>query len=177
MRQAVGFVIGVLAVAGVLAAQQQVATVNSTAPFQLRSAGVTTGQGVPSFPVMPGDDVKAGSAATALTFQDGSTVTLNPGAEVTVSLTSTKPTVTVLAGSISYAFTSANSVELIVNGKHRKTTELAGVFGANGAVAAGAPGKLAGSTIAIIVIASAAAIGVGVGVGIAVSGPAAASHQ
>jgi hypothetical protein len=100
---------------------------------------------------------------------------LNPGAQVTVSLTGTKPTVTVVAGSISYAFTSANSVELIVNGKQRKTTELAGLLGANGAEAAGETGHVSRSALALIIIASAAAIGVGVGIGIAVSGPASAS--
>ncbi len=51
-------------------AQTQVATVTSSATFTLRGAGITPGQGIPMWPVLAGDDVKAGSTLTIVTFPD-----------------------------------------------------------------------------------------------------------
>jgi hypothetical protein len=57
--------------------QNQVATVTSYTPFTLRGAAIP-GQGVPMWPVLAGDTVKAGNALTNMTFPDGSVLTLDP---------------------------------------------------------------------------------------------------
>ena len=72
-------------------AQTQVATVTSSAPFTLRGAGITPGQGVPMWPVLAGDDIKAGSTLAIVTFPDGSVITLAPGSEGKVDFMNGKP--------------------------------------------------------------------------------------
>ena len=79
MRKFACVLTAILAAVPMLCAQGQVATVTSTAPFQLRGANVTTDQGVPSWPVMPGDAIKAGSAPVIITYADGSSIILDPG--------------------------------------------------------------------------------------------------
>ena len=71
MRRLVCVLTALLAAVTLMCAQGQVATVTSTAPFQLRGANVTTDQGVPSWPVMPGDAIKAGSEPVVISFAGG----------------------------------------------------------------------------------------------------------
>ena len=94
-------------------AQTQVATVTSSAPFSLRGAGITPGQGVPMWPVLAGDDVKAGNTMTIVTFPDGSVVTLAPGSEGKIDLVNGKPEFQLLSGTARYSLKSTTAVQLM----------------------------------------------------------------
>ena len=116
MRQSSAVLSLVLLVVFALCAQSQLATVTSTAPFHLRGASVTPGQGVPGWPVMSGDKIKAGDAPVILNFPDGSTITVHPGSEIIVTMTGSTPVVKLLAGSATYSLTSLTSLGLVAAG-------------------------------------------------------------
>jgi hypothetical protein len=94
-------------------AQTQIAVVTSDTPFQLRGANVSPGQGVPFWPVLPGDVVRAGSGIVTLAFPDGSVIVLASGASGRVSLTGQTPTFQLQAGTAHYALKSQPSVKLL----------------------------------------------------------------
>jgi len=116
MRRRVRFLTVFMAVA--VLAQTQVATITSDSPFQLRGASVTPGQGVPSWPVMPGDAIRAGQTPLTLTFPDGSTIVLAPGATAEVDLSGATPVFRLESGSAHYTLKTHSSVIL----EERKTT-------------------------------------------------------
>src|ERR1035441_6283646 len=60
-----------------------VASVTSSADFQLSGANVIAA-GVPSWPLMAGDTVVAGTSAARIRFVDGTLVTLGSRAKITV---------------------------------------------------------------------------------------------
>jgi hypothetical protein len=97
----------------IAAAQVQVANAVSSAPFTLREASVAAGQGVPNWPVLVGDTVKAGTAKTTLTFVDGSVITLNPGASGRVNMSGGVPSFELLSGTGEYALKTPTSVRLM----------------------------------------------------------------
>src|SRR5258708_22978238 len=94
-------------------AQTQVATITSESPFQLRGANVTPGQGVPSWPVMPGDAIQAGETPLTITFQDGSTIVLAPGSSAKVDLSGKTPLFQLENGTAHYSLKSSNAVKLM----------------------------------------------------------------
>ena len=154
-------------------AQSQVATSTSTAPFELRGAHVTPGQGVPSWPVMPGDTIKAGSGPVTITFTDGSSVILDPNSTAKVDLSGQTPEFELQTGSVHYALKSASAVKLIAMGKPVSTSRLTGIVKiSNGHVATGwwTPGHTA-----LVVSGAAASTAVGVGVTESTSGGTAVS--
>jgi hypothetical protein len=101
-----------LAAVTLMCAQGQVATVTSTAPFQLRGANVTTDQGVPSWPVMTGDTIKAGSAPLVATFADGSSVILEPGSSAKITISGQTPTFLLECGTARYSLTALSAVKV-----------------------------------------------------------------
>lgn len=101
------------AVAMFAGGQTQIATVTSDSPFQLRGAGITPGQGVPSWPVLPGDLITAGQTPVSLVFADGSTIILAPGAVAKVSLSHKKPVFELESGAAHYTLITKSSVELV----------------------------------------------------------------
>jgi hypothetical protein len=111
MRRSAQFLAVVMALAVALA-QTQVATITSDSPFQLRGAGITPGQGVPSWPVMPGDIIQAGSTPLTLTFPDGSTIILSPGAKAKVDLSGKTPVFQLQSGEAHYSLKTLASVKL-----------------------------------------------------------------
>lgn len=111
MRRSVQFLAVVLAVVVALA-QTQIATITSDSSFQLRGAGVTPGQGVPSWPVMPGDTIQAGQTPLTLTFSDGSTIILSPGAKAKVDLSGKTPVFQLQSGEAHYSLKTLASVKL-----------------------------------------------------------------
>ncbi len=149
---------GVLMTAAALA-QSQVATVTSSSPFTLRGAKVNTGQGVPQWPVLAGDSVKAGNTPVIVTFPDGSTITLDPGTEATVSFSGKTPVFHLVKGSASYSLKTLTSVQIISGNQTVTVADL------TGSVAT----KAGGRSTAMIVGAGAAA-GLGVGLAQATSG-------
>jgi hypothetical protein len=68
---------------GIVIAASPVATVTSSRAFDLRGATVKP-DGVPSWPVMAGDEIKTSSAPARILFRDGSRVTLDAATAVRV---------------------------------------------------------------------------------------------
>jgi hypothetical protein len=156
-------------------AQTQVATVTSSAPFSLRGAGITPGQGVPMWPVLAGDDVKAGNTLTIVTFPDGSVVTLAPGSEGKIDLVNGKPEFQLLSGTARYSLKSTTAVQLMEASQTVMPTGLLGTLtlGGNKAAAAGLAGGgfwTAGHIAAVVVVAAGTAAGLGFAVSDAVRG-------
>jgi hypothetical protein len=119
-------------------AQSQVATVTAAAQFELRGANVTPGQGVPSWPVMSDDTIKAGSGSVTMAFGDGSTVILDPKSTAKVSISGQTPEFQLETGSAHYALKSTSGVKLIAMGKPVSPTHLSGfVKIGNGRVSTG----------------------------------------
>lgn len=154
-------------------AQTQVATVTSAGPFQLRGASVTPGQGVPSWPVMPGDEIKAGSTPVTVTFADGSTITLAPGSSAKIDLTGQTPVFQLLSGSAQYSLKTTSAVKLMEINKLVTPSGMTGVLQIGNATK-GAGWWTTGHTVAMVG-GSAAAAGLGFGIEHAVSGGAAVS--
>ena len=140
--------------------QNQVATATSDGAFQLRGANVTAGQGVPSWPVMPADTIKAGQTPVTIVFQDGSTLVLDPGSSARVGLSSKTPVFQLQNGSAHYSLTNLASVKLMELNDTVTPKELTGLLQiGNRKPAAG--WWTAGHTA---VVGAAAAAGLGVGV-------------
>jgi hypothetical protein len=112
MRSFVCVWVALLAAVPMICAQGQVATVTSTAPFQLRGATVTTDQGVPSWPVMPGDAIKAGSEPVVISFAGGSTVTLQPRSSARITVSGQTPTFLLECGAASYSLSALSAVKV-----------------------------------------------------------------
>ena len=112
MRRLLRFLAVFTALAVVVAAQTQIATITSESAFQLRGVGVTPGQGVPSWPVMPGDTILAGQSPLTLTFSDGSTIILSPGGTAKVDLAGKTPVFKLESGSANYMLKTISSVKL-----------------------------------------------------------------
>ena len=168
MPQTFKILVIALIVAGAMLAQP-VANVTSSAPFTLRGAQVTPGQGVPTWPVMAGDTVKAGTAPTLITFPDGSVITLDPGAEAILNYVNGKPLFQLVSGTAHYSLKSLDAVQLVVGGKTVIPQDLTGVLG-GGKQGAGTFWTK-GHTIAVFAGVGAAA-GLGAGVAAATSGGA-----
>src|ERR1039457_4164209 len=64
-------------------AASPVASIKSSSDFQLSGVSVVTA-GVPSWPIMAGDTVVAGTTAATIRFMDGTMVTLAPYSQVAV---------------------------------------------------------------------------------------------
>ena len=112
MRKLVCVLTALLAAVTLMCAQSQVATVTSTAPFQLRGANVTTDQGVPSWPVIPGDAIKAGSEPVVISVAGGSTVTLQPRSSAKITVSGQTPTFLLGCGAASYSLSALSAVKL-----------------------------------------------------------------
>lgn len=149
--------------------QNQVATVSSPSTFTLRGASVNPGQGVPDWPVLARDTIQAGTSPTTVTFPDGSTITLNPGAEATVNLNGQTPVFRLLKGSAQYALKTLTSVQLMSGNQVVALTSLAGSLGKTGGLLAGV-GAAVGAHTGLAILAAGAAAGLGAGVSEATSG-------
>jgi hypothetical protein len=169
MRSFVCVWIALLAAVPMICAQGQVATVTSTAPFQLRGATVTTDQGVPSWPVMPGDAIKAGSEPVAISFAGGSTVTLQPRSSAKITVSGQTPTFLLECGAASYSLSALSAVKV---NDPASPSKLADAYSMTCAKPAG--WWTTGHT-ALVLGGAAGAAGLGFGISHAVSGPASAS--
>jgi hypothetical protein len=156
--------------AAVVWGQIQVATVTSSAPFTLRGAVVTPGQGVPIWPILAGDTVKAGNALAIMTFPDGSVLTLDPASEARIDFVKGKPVFQLLVGVARFSLKSTSAVQLESSNTTRKPKDLTGTLTLGGIGAAAAVGFwTVGTTVAVLVGAGAAA-GAGIGISEAVRG-------
>jgi hypothetical protein len=148
----------------VICAQGQVATVTSTAPFQLRGATVTTDQGVPSWPVMPGDTIQAGSEPVVISFTDGSSVTLQPRSSAKITVSGQTPAFLLECGAASYSLSALSAVKV---NDPASPSKLAGAY----SIACGKPaGWWSAGHTALVLGGAAGAAGLGFGISSAVSG-------
>ena len=146
----------------VVFAQTQIATITSDSPFQLRGANVTPGQGVPSWPLMPGDTILAGQTPLTVTFPDGSTIILSPGSSAKVDLAGQTPVFQLENGSVHYSLKSVSAVKLM---EMSRSVTPKGIVGdlQLGVSPAPAGWWTTGHTVAVVAAAGAAA-GLGVGI-------------
>ena len=168
MRKLVYVLTALLASVTLMCAQGQVATATSTAPFQLRGANVTTDQGVPSWPVMPGDAIKAGSAPVVSAFADGSSVILDPGSSARITISGQTPTFLLECGTARYTLSSLSAVKL---NDPVSPPKLTGVYSNKPA------GWWTTGHTALVLGGAAAAAGLAFGISSAVSGGAAVSGR
>jgi hypothetical protein len=156
-----------LLAAAVASAQNQVATVTSSAPFTLRGATVMPGQGVPTWPILPGDELKAGNALTIVSFPDGSVLTLSPGSDAKIDFANGRPVFQLLCGKADHVLKSASAVELMAGSQVITPKAISGVLtvthcsGVPGA--AGGGFWTAGHTAAVVLVVG-AAIGLPIGI-------------
>ncbi len=145
--------------------QTQVATASSQSVFTLRGAVINPEQGVPSWPVLAGNTVKAGTSPLTLTFADGSTITLNPGAEGTLELTGRDlPVFRLHKGSASYNLTTRGSVQVMSGGENVAFNSQSGTVGKDGT------GLWPPSRTTLGIVGGGAAAGLGFGISAATSG-------
>jgi len=85
--------------AGAVFGASPVATISSSGPFVLRGATVNT-EGVPSWPVMAGDEIKTSNAAALIRFKDGSRITLAAGSSARLEQTNQAPLFRLLNGDL-----------------------------------------------------------------------------
>ena len=116
--------------------QTQVATVDFFSSFTLRGAGITPGTGVPTWPVLAGDTVTAGTALTILTFPDGSVVTLAPGSEGIVGFVDGTPTFQLVSGKARYSLKSKKALVLLTSTGAVAVAGLSGTLTLSGVAAA-----------------------------------------
>jgi hypothetical protein len=171
VRKLVCVLAALLAAVTLMCAQGQMATVTSTAPFQLRGANITTDQGVPSWPVMPGDAIQAGSAPVVITFADGSSVILEPRSSAKTTISAQTPTFLLECGTARYSLTALSAVKV---NDPVSPPKLTGAYGISCNKPAG--WWTTGHT-ALVLGGAAAAAGLGFGVSSAVNGGLAASAR
>lgn len=165
MRKLVCVWTALFAAVTLMYAQGQVATVTSTAPFQLRGATVTTDQGVTSWPVMPGDAIKAGSAPVVITFASGSSVILDPGSSAKVTVSGQTPAFVLECGNARYSLSALSAVKL---NDPVSPAKLTGVY----SIGCNKPAGFWTTGHTVLVLGGAAgAAGLAFGISAAVSGP------
>ena len=158
MAKVPDFLVITVLVAATCFGQSQAATVTSSSAFTLRNATVNPGQGVPDWPVLAGDTVKAGESPVTLTFPDGSTITLNPGAVASLDLSGQTPVFRLKRGSALYNLKTLTSVQVLLGDQNVALTALTGTLGKTG------------GHVALAVVGAGAAAGLGAGISKATSG-------
>jgi len=133
--------------------------------FTLRGVTVNPEQGVPTWPVLDGNTVIAGTSPVTLTFADGSTIILDPGAEAILTLsygvpeyvhgTGPTPVFRLRKGAAYYSLKTPNSVVVISGNESITITSLTGRIVLEGA-------KRTGAVLAVVGAGAAAGLGVGV---------------
>jgi len=155
-------------------AQAPVATVTSSGPFELRGAHVNPGQGVPSWPGLAGDTIKAGNTPVTVTFPDRSTIILNPGSSAKLDLSGQTPVFQLTSGSASYSLKTLTAVKLMAATKGITPSNLTGSLELGVSNAPSVGFWTTGRTAAVLIGAS-AATGLGVGVAVSTGGGASVS--
>jgi hypothetical protein len=161
-----GRLVATLVVLAIVAwAQTQVATITSDGPFQLRGANVAPEQGVPSWPVMPGDTIQAGDKPLTVTFEDGSQIVLAPGSSAKVDLQGKTPVFQLETGSARYSLKALDSVKLISLNNPVTPKEISGILQVADPKNAGAPaGWWTTAHTTEVLVGSGAAAGLAIGI-------------
>ena len=100
-----------LCTAFLASAGQSIATASSSASFELRGSLVNVA-GVPSWPLVSGDEVAAKSSPVAISLPDGSRVTLSSGSHLRIDSTAGSPAIHLVSGSLQYSIVSGSMVKL-----------------------------------------------------------------
>jgi len=87
------------------------ANVSSTEPFLVSGVKVPV-EGVSSWPVIAGDELKAGNAPVVLTFKDGTRVTLGKNSRATVEGKSKNAALRLLEGAMAFTLMKGSNVRL-----------------------------------------------------------------
>lgn len=77
-------------------ASQPVASVSGSGPFSINGASLAAG--IPSWPVMAGDQIASGSTPVEITLPDGTQLDLSPQSKVTIKIQNGIVEVIVIAG-------------------------------------------------------------------------------
>ncbi|HEY2594653.1 MAG TPA: hypothetical protein VGK33_12210, partial [Chloroflexota bacterium] len=133
----------------------QLGTVTSTSPFELRNANINPASGVPNWPVVSGDEFRAGNTPLTLTLSDGSTVILAPHTTGTLIDVSNVPMVRLVSGLAHYTLQrDPSEVTFYCRDEKTPITSLTGVIdcGRKTQVAAlwWVGGATAGATAAVL---------------------------
>lgn len=105
------------AIQGLLPGQTtRLATATAAQPFTLRGVEVNP-SGIPSWPIMPGDETTAGSGPVTFTFENGSRVAVAPGSRARVELAGGKPLFRLLSGEAAYDLKRLDSPVLAESGR------------------------------------------------------------
>ncbi len=162
MKRAFPGIILVLALAGLMFAQgARVATATSSQPFTLNGETVNP-SGVPSWPVMGGTEIVAGSAPVTLTFSDGSRISLAPGAKAKVEVVEGKIVFRLLAGEAAYDLKQLDSITLLALDAGVKPSGLRGAYAIAGTKRAAAKFWTGKNMALFFGGAAAAAAGIGI---------------
>ncbi len=97
--------------------QNQLATVTATTPFTLRGAVVTPSQGVPMWPILPGDGLTSGTSPSVVTFPDGSALVLAHESKAKIDLLNGRPVFQLISGNAHYSLKSLSTVQLMAGAK------------------------------------------------------------
>jgi hypothetical protein len=125
-------VLALTLVANAVPAQTQMATAGSSGPFELRGALVNSQAGVPSWPLIAGDNLVTEDSPVVITFRDGSIVTLGVGSKATIEMSGQTPALDLTSGSLQFALKSRSSVTILQYGQVISPKGLAGELGAGG---------------------------------------------
>ena len=114
------FMVLALLLTGLAYGAPPVATVSSTGTFALRGATVKA-DGVPSWPMMAGDEISTTTAVAVIQFLDGSRVTLEGGSMARVDKTASGMSIRLSSGSMQVlarsgalkVFNSAGAVSVV----------------------------------------------------------------
>ena len=98
----------------------------SDGPFRLRGANITPGQGVPSWPVIPGDTIRAGQTPVVIKIEGCSTITLAPESSGQLDLQGKTPVFRLESGTAHYELTSLTCEKLFAGNTSTVPSSLSG---------------------------------------------------
>jgi hypothetical protein len=110
-KRCLSVIVFAAACAAIALAAHPVGYIRSSEPFRLRGATVPVA-GMRWWPIVAGDDIVAGSASAALTFADGSRVTLARASSLKLESAGERTRVRLLDGSLEYRLSASPKVEI-----------------------------------------------------------------
>ena len=96
---------------GLSLAAPPVATVSSSGAFSLRGANVQT-EGIPSWPLLAGDEIRTSSAPALVQFRDGSRITLAENSRARLEKTSNGLAFRVVSGAGQFTLSPTTNLKI-----------------------------------------------------------------
>ena len=113
MRSVFVTAVGCILVIGMFAADT-VAKITSSGPFQLRGVSVKT-DGVPSWPMLAGDDIQTAATPASIQFSDSSRVVLGENSRAELQANNGKLVLRLVRGSMQFKIAHRSSLTLLSN--------------------------------------------------------------